>query len=89
MLAKCSVSGGRGDHPSNARVARTLRGEAEGPKERERVVAWLRAAKVGTPNSRGTQLATRWGRAGPWFVNTGTGVKEERSSRCRGARRGV
>lgn len=89
MLTNCSVSGGRGNHPSNARVARRLRGEAKGPKERERVVAWPRATKGGIPNSRGTQLATRWGHAGPWFVNTGTGIKEERSSRCRGARRGV
>lgn len=60
MLANCSGSGGRGDHPSNASVARRL-----WPKERERMVAWLRAAKGGTPNSRGTQLATRWGRVGP------------------------
>lgn len=87
MLANRSGSGGRGDHPSNASVATRLWGEAEGLKERERMVAWVRAAKGDTPNSRGTQLATRWGRVGPWFVNTGTGVTEERSSRSRGARR--
>lgn len=87
MLANCSGSGGRDDHPSHASVARRLWGEAEGLKERERMVAWVRAAKGDTPNSRGTQLATRWGPVGPWFVNTGTGVTEERSSRSRGARR--
>lgn len=47
MLAGCSGCGGRGDHPSKASVARRFRGEAGGPKEKERVVAWLMACKRG------------------------------------------